>query len=194
MLDVIFFLFYCVFLDLQLTGILLVSDNLPILLILEGLMIGCLSWLAVKFRIFDIHLMRKKDWLVLLVGIVVTVLQSLFFWMLGRGGSGARDGIAQLDIHHLVVALFITIIGPTMEEMTTRGILQKGAFENSHFGILVASVLFAWLHTPYTLVGFLSYFSAGAIMGYMYKVSGNILPSICLHILNNSMAYLFMVL
>lgn len=190
-----FFSFFIILLlYLQVTSVVLMSGHFLALVVLGGLMVGFLSWLAIQYHIFDIHLMRKKDWLVLLVGIVVIILQTFLFSMLGRGGSGARDSIAQLDLTGLATVLSMTIIGPVMEEMLTRGILQKGAFDNSHIGILIASALFSWMHTPYTLVSFLSYFAAGVTLGYMYRVSDNILPSICLHILNNSLAYCMLVL
>lgn len=185
-----FFSFFIILiLYLQLTGLILISDYVPGFLILEGGMIGFLVWMALKYYVFDIRMMTKKDWIVLLLGIIVTIFQIILFSRIKMGGSASADELSQMDFHRLTAVLALTIVGPIMEEMTIRGILQKGAFDNSHWGIMVASIFFSLLHNPYTLVSFLNYFSAGAILGYMYKSSGNLLPSICLHILNNSMVY-----
>ena len=87
-----------------------------------------------------------------------------------------------------MIALFLVLVGP-VEELAFRGFIQKG-FENSFGkmkGILMASVLFGFVHglnTPYAIVpGSVS----GLVLGYVWqRTGGNTTASALMHGVYNS--------
>ena len=79
--------------------------------------------------------------------------------------------------------LYIVIIAPIMEEMLFRIPLSILMNKKTYFiiGLLISSVLFAFLHPDYPLFGF----TLGVTLGIIFKLSNSIVPAILLHIIWN---------
>jgi membrane protease YdiL (CAAX protease family) len=84
----------------------------------------------------------------------------------------------------LVVIAFIPAIG---EELVFRGMLQNEIFRasrNIHTAIWTSAVIFSAIH--FQLYGFIPRMLLGALFGYLYYWSGNLLLPIFAHFFNNA--------
>ena len=96
---------------------------------------------------------------------------------------------------YFVVSILIVAILPAVgEELIFRGLLQnifREIFRNYHIAIWVAAIFFSAIHMQF--YGFLPRMLLGALFGYLYVWSGNILLPMLAHFLNNflSLALLY---
>lgn len=89
--------------------------------------------------------------------------------------------------------LGICIVGPIMEEIMMRRVILKEmqrATKSMWWGIIISSALFAIVHINPVQVVFAM--PAGIILGWLYCKTGSLLVPICVHILNNSAAFITM--
>jgi len=89
--------------------------------------------------------------------------------------------------------LAICIVGPIMEEIMMRRIILKEiekATKSMWWGIIISSALFAIMHVNPIQVVFAM--PAGIILGWLYCKTGSLLVPICIHILNNTAAFITM--
>lgn len=89
--------------------------------------------------------------------------------------------------------LAICIVGPIMEEIMMRRVILKEmqrATKSMWWGIIISSALFAIIHINPIQVVFAM--PAGIILGWLYCKTGSLLVPICIHILNNSAAFITM--
>lgn len=102
-------------------------------------------------------------------------------------------GLTSLPIS-LLFLIVVGLVAPLLEEIIFRGFLF-GTLRNS-FGpwrsMVYSSLLFAALHQ--SLVAFLPIFFLAMVLAYLYEKTGSLWPSIILHMLNNTVATLFVIL
>jgi len=86
----------------------------------------------------------------------------------------------------LFFTIFVSILGPVIEEMFFRGFLYSAARKRFGIivGVLLSSILFSALHT--NIVGFLPILILGVLMAFLYEITGSLVASISVHILHNS--------
>ena len=88
---------------------------------------------------------------------------------------------------YLIVAIVVIAIIPGIgEELLFRGFLQnilKRITKNDHMAIWITAVLFSAIH--FQFYGFIPRMLLGALFGYLYVWSGNLLIPIVAHFLNN---------
>lgn len=88
---------------------------------------------------------------------------------------------------YLMVAIIVIAILPGIgEELLFRGFLQnllKRITKNDHVAIWVTAILFSAIH--FQFYGFIPRMLLGALFGYLYVWSGNLLIPIVAHFLNN---------
>ncbi len=90
-----------------------------------------------------------------------------------------------------IVFLSGAIIAPIAEEIMFRGYMYK-AFRDRFkpgYAIFLSAALFSVIHLEWRAA--LSLFVIGIVLAYVYEKTGNLLAPITLHILNNSVAFLF---
>lgn len=90
--------------------------------------------------------------------------------------------------------LCVVAMAPVFEEIVCRGIVLESA--RARYGtwpaILISAAFFGVLHLyPQMIV---NAFVMGVILGYIYIETGSLLSVICLHALNNALAYLMVML
>jgi membrane protease YdiL (CAAX protease family) len=104
----------------------------------------------------------------------------------------ATSAFLQMDsfgefIGNLIVVAMLAALG---EELLFRGALQptlqRWFNNNHHAAIWVAAALFSFIH--FQFYGFLPRMVLGAVFGYLYYWSGNLLYPIVAHLLNNGLA------
>ena len=101
----------------------------------------------------------------------------------------ARQNFAEFGVY-----LTLIVLGPLMEELVCRGLLQHAFFKNSRWGldILFPSFLFALPHFSSfpSLLDLLVYTAVGCIFGGLTRYTKTIYPSYTIHIINNIIANL----
>lgn len=100
------------------------------------------------------------------------------------------------DTGEFVIALLIVALGAGVcEEFLFRGIIQREFFRGSnniHVSIWVAAFLFSTMHMQF--FGFVPRLLLGALFGYLYYWSGNLLVPMFAHFVNNGFSLLMMYL
>lgn len=83
--------------------------------------------------------------------------------------------------------LIIAALAAVSEELLFRSVLQKGLmrlFKNVHVAIIVTAFVFSAFHMDF--FGFFPRFILGLMLGYIFWMSGSILPSMLMHFVNNA--------
>jgi uncharacterized protein len=87
----------------------------------------------------------------------------------------------------VAVAFFvIAVLAPIGEELVYRGIVQTELFrgtKNIHLSIWIAAAIFSAIHLQF--YGFVPRLFLGALFGYLYYWSGNLILSMIAHAVNN---------
>ena len=87
------------------------------------------------------------------------------------------------------------IISPIFEEILYRGLLYNKLKEisNAFIGVLISSILFAFLHIPKYGFGINTFFLflVGILLAYCYEKTNNIYVPILVHSINNFFIFLF---
>jgi uncharacterized protein len=89
----------------------------------------------------------------------------------------------------VVAFVVVAILAGVCEEFLFRGIIQTELFrgtQNIHLAIWVSAFLFSVIHVQF--FGFVPRMLLGALFGYLYYWSGNILVPMLAHIVNNGFA------
>lgn len=91
---------------------------------------------------------------------------------------------------YFVLAIIVIAVIPGIgEEILFRGFLQnilKRIFKNDHAAVWVAAILFSAIH--FQFYGFIPRMLLGALFGYLYLWTGNLLVPIVAHFFNNSLS------
>lgn len=94
-------------------------------------------------------------------------------------------------IYLVFVFIMMAVLPALGEELTFRGVffnLFKRSANNVWVGIVLSAFLFALIH--FQLHNFLAIFFMGALLAYVYYLSGNLWVSIAAHLFNNGMIVL----
>ena len=83
--------------------------------------------------------------------------------------------------------LIIAALAAISEELLFRSVIQKSLiklFKNAHVAIIVTAIIFSAFH--FDFFGFFPRMILGIMLGYMFYLSGSILPSMLMHFVNNA--------
>ncbi len=124
--------------------------------------------------------------LVTAVGVVIEPLMELFPESLfdrlneavGRGG---------------ITVLLLVVVAPLCEEIFFRGLVLEQVWRNrgTLWAVVASSLLFGLVHAP-MWPQVVNAFAVGVILGYIYALSGSLIPVIIIHAVNNAAAYLML--
>lgn len=96
----------------------------------------------------------------------------------------------------LLLALFVIAVVPAVgEELLFRGLIQNqllGMAKNAHVAIWLAAIVFSAFH--FQFYGFVPRMLLGALFGYLYHWSGNLLVPIFAHLINNGLTLILLYL
>lgn len=93
----------------------------------------------------------------------------------------------------ILIYLYICLLGPIMEELIFRGVLLDGLRKYGNtFGIIMSAVLFGLMHQNFSQC--LPAVCMGLVWAYIAVKYNSLVPSMILHIINNSMSAVLMVL
>ena len=170
------------------------TNSLALSIIFTLVELAIFFYVGRKYDLFHIRKISLKDMLKWLLSYVLLVLFYMLVNFLGPTQSDTTQSIQSLSLSLPVLFLDLCILAPVTEEIFMRGMLQGTVFKNTYIGLVATSVLFAYLHGPYTIPSFITYLGMGLAFGIRYKTSDNLWNSILLHVLNNLVAFCFMYL
>lgn len=86
----------------------------------------------------------------------------------------------------LFLTIFVSILGPIIEEIFFRGFLYSAARKRFGVlsGVLLSAVLFSMLHT--NIAGFIPIMILGILMAFLYETTGSLIAPMAVHIFHNS--------
>ena len=170
------------------------TNSLALSIIFTLVELAIFFYVGRKYDLFHIRKISLKDMLKWLLSYVLLVLFYMLVNFFGPTQSDTTQAVKSLSLSLPVLFLDLCILAPVTEEMFMRGMLQGTVFKNTYIGLVATSVLFAYLHGPYTIPSFITYLGMGLAFGIRYKTSDNLWNSILLHVLNNLVAFCFMYL
>jgi membrane protease YdiL (CAAX protease family) len=181
-------------------------DSFPIngfykILIIYLVMITTTAYVYKTRLLFAIHYQigfRKTKIKYLIIAIVTT----LFIWSLdylfqkhffpGLANQEALDWYNNnKDVSLFLSFLSVAVIVPIVEEMLFRGVLLKTVnhYMSKVMSVLMVSLLFVVVH--YSFTQSITLLFAAILYGVLAIQSKSIYPSICAHILNNSLTFIY---
>ncbi|MGN0642771.1 MAG: lysostaphin resistance A-like protein [Huintestinicola sp.] len=133
---------------------------------------------------------------------VMMILYAIIMLMAGRSnnlGSAqtALDAVSVVKSANplwleILIYLYVCLIGPVMEELVFRGVLLEGLRKyGNRFGIIMSSVLFGLMHQNF--VQCIPAIFLGIVFASMTVRTGSLIPSITVHIINNSLSAVLMI-
>ena len=170
------------------------TNSLVLSIIFTLVELAIFFYVGRKYDLFHIRKLCLKDMLKWFLSYALLVLFYMLVNFLGPTQSDTTQSIQSLSLSLPVLFLDLCILAPVTEEIFMRGLLQGTVFKNTYIGLVATSVLFAYLHGPYTIPSFITYLGMGLAFGIRYKTSDNLWNSILLHVLNNLVAFCFMYL
>ena len=170
------------------------TNSLALSIIFTLVELAIFFYVGRKYDLFHIRKISLKDMLKWLLSYALLFLFYMLVNFLGPTQSDTTQAVKSLSLSLPVLFLDLCILAPVTEEIFMRGMLQGTVFKNTYIGLVGTSVLFAYLHGPYTIPSFITYLGMGVAFGIRYKTSDNLWNSILLHFLNNLVAFCFMYL
>lgn len=170
------------------------TNSLALSIIFTLVELAIFFYVGRKYDLFHIRKLCLKDMLKWLLSYALLFLFYMLVNFLGPTQSDTTQAVKSLSLSLPVLFLDLCILAPVTEEIFMRGMLQGTVFKNTYIGLVATSVLFAYLHGPYTIPSFITYLGMGVAFGIRYKTSDNLWNSILLHALNNLVAFFFMYL
>lgn len=135
----------------------------------------------------------------------VVAIGGTILVQLVTGNQTSANDAALLATNEQVMQMFplyfvafhfaIGVFAPVMEELIYRGFFSQYFFKKDQkwLKLIVSSTVFGLLHVVYP-IEFPTYFALGAIFYLAYARRGNIVDSIVVHLLNNSLLVIFSVI
>ena len=170
------------------------TNSLVLSIIFTLVELAIFFYVGRKYDLFHIRKISLKDILKWLLSYALLFLFYILVNFLGPTQSDTTQAVKSLSLSLPVLFLDLCILAPVTEEIFMRGLLQGTVLKNTYIGLVATSVLFAYLHGPYTIPSFITYLGMGVAFGIRYKTSDNLWNSILLHFLNNLVAFCFMYL
>lgn len=139
-----------------------------------------------------------KKWFVSVVTYVLisTTLVAVASWLLPHFNASQAQDVGLSGSYSLGLKIIgfvsLVILTPIFEETMFRGVLFKGLRRSMSFypALIVTSLLFALAHGQLNVA--IDTFALGLLLGYLTEKTGSIVPSILLHALKNSIAFIIL--
>lgn len=167
-------------------------NSLPLSILFTLVELALFLYVGKKYDLFRIRKICLKDILKCFLSYALLFLFYIMVNFLGPTQSDTTQAVQSLSLSWSVLFVDLCVLAPVTEEIFMRGMLQGIVFKNTYFGLFATSLLFAYLHGPYTIPSFISYLGMGFAFGVRYKTSDNLCNSILLHVLNNLVAFCFL--
>lgn len=126
---------------------------------------------------------------------VIKYIGGIILTLEGQSNTANQSALVNANMNPLVLIVFAVIAAPIVEELVFRGILMGKVFNpNSIIGMLVSALLFGWAHGPTNLGSWIIYAGMGLGLAYLYRRTHKLEHTIALHMINNYIGVIFMLL
>ena len=132
------------------------TNSLALSIIFTLVELAIFFYVGRKYDLFHIRKICLKDILKWLLSYALLFLFYMLVNFLGPTQSDTTQSIQNLSLSLPVLFLDLCILAPVTEEIFMRGLLQGTVFKNTYIGLVATSVLFAYLHGPYTIPSFIT--------------------------------------
>lgn len=140
---------------------------------------GSAPWKLIGFDFLGIYLIKT-------IGGIILQLE-------GHTSTSNQESIQNANINLLILFVFVVIAAPIVEELVFRGILMGKVFNpGSIIGMLVSAFLFGFVHTPDSIGAWIIYGGMGLGLAYIYRRTHKLEHAIVVHMINNSLSFIFM--
>ena len=169
--------------------------------LLSLLFSGVMIWILFKTGHGYLFRIPRKKWLwYSILTVLVVVLQISFNVQTAKHVQSTAEGWAVLigysgtNFAELGIYISLFFLGPLMEELIYRGLLQHAFFKDSKFGLdlILPSVLFALPHfTSFpSVLDILVFATFGIFYAGLTRYTKSIYPGYIVHVINNIVATL----
>lgn len=143
-----------------------------------------------------IGLLTKKQWGQVILFLAIKIAFLCLYSSIFEISSGASSSFLSKKEsgYSLSLMLMVFLFSPIEEELVFRASLQKGVFDHSWLGIIVISIIFAYLHEPGDAISFSYYMFGSMIYCISYKFTDNATVPILCHVGNNTFVVLLSML
>ena len=176
-----------------------ISESINVLVLI--LVVAVFILLGCQLKLYSFKKISGKHfWLTLITSYAIvralTAIGTVLTTYLSKGQLANQDALTSwLENIPVFTLLYVAIGAPIMEEIVFRGMIFKYWFPNHPYWALgVSSVLFFLAHGSFTPGGFVIYGGMGLVFGWVYHYSGRLEYSTALHMLNNTIAAVTMLL
>lgn len=157
-----------------------------------------------QFRLKDILI--NISWFIALritIGIFSLIMQSVYNDSTSENDKillNRMEQLSNLSVSSVIGLLFFLIViifvAPYLEELLFRGIFKETIFRQTAFllPLIISSVIFSSLHGSTNWISFLMYMALGMCFYMVYNRRKNLKDSMMVHMLNNAMAGIAMVI
>lgn len=160
---------------------------------LSTLAIGLHVVLGKYVSVDAFRLRMRNKWYVLFTSAVFIVAMGLwtnYFSELAGLPDNMKDVFEQMMNNPLGI-ISIVLMAPLVEELLFRGAIQghlMRKWKMPYLGIVVSSLIFGLVHGNPAQIPFA--FVVGMALGWMYYLTGSLLPGILMHFINNGSSVL----
>jgi membrane protease YdiL (CAAX protease family) len=204
---IFFGMFFLVICGFQFIPLMYIKNNSSILTniistIAYFLIYGVLIWIAIAcYKRYGRHSIKQKFGgyefknaiifygISIVLEVILSFANMLIYNQTDSANQKAINEMMNNNNFTLVLMLFgVVILSPILEELVFRGILMDTVFQPTAkwLPIIVSGGLFSLGHAPgFNIFFILIYFEMGFFMAYVYKKTGNIKVDIVMHMINN---------
>ena len=126
---------------------------------------------------------------------VIKFIGGIVLGLEGQTNTNNQEALQNANMNPLVLIVFAVIVAPIVEELIFRGILMAKVFNpNSLIGMVVSALLFGWVHGPTNIGSWIIYAGMGFGLAYLYHRTHKLEHTIALHMINNYIGVIFMLL
>ncbi len=172
-------------------GLIITKTDIKSKLTLKGFTGGELA----QCGVLSFGIMTLASFVVMILLAIVTAIMkgvdsSYLDEALNTVSIAPTDNPLWLDI---LVYGYICLAGPILEELVFRGVLLEGLRKYGNvFGIIMSAVMFGLMHQNFMQC--LPAVTMGIVWGYMAVKTGSLIPGIIIHIINNTLSAILMVM
>lgn len=154
------------------------------------------TWSAIGYAKPSRPWLKKWIFSVVVYVLISMALVAVATWLLPSFDANQAQDVGLSGSYSLGLKIIgfisLVILTPIFEETMFRGVLFKGLRRSMSFypALIVASLLFALAHGQLNVS--LDTFALGLLLGYLTEKTGSIVPSILLHALKNSVAFIIL--
>ncbi|MBA8762862.1 CPBP family intramembrane glutamic endopeptidase [Staphylococcus coagulans] len=141
-----------------------------------------------KIELFSFKKLTARDISIVIIFTVIVKVLDIIFVNFVSGTTLNQEHIED-DIQNISIlnaALFFALLPAILEETVFRGLILRVMCRGHLFiGLIISSLLFAYIHEYSNLIEFLPYLYSGLLFGIAYLLTRRIEVSILIHFLGN---------